>query len=148
MHSQMTCAGWLFIRVSASLGVFQQVSLLSYTVLFHTDGLDLTMTTDCESVGRPTSFHRLLRHSLVFLLTVYATYFRFEFRHIQPPLESSFNRLVCSRVYSLSTLNLFIVCSFILSYCRISVPGGVRTRDNSIFSSIRRYLLINNPLQI
>ena len=72
MHSQMTCAGWLFIRVSASLGVFQQVSLLSYTVLFHTDGLDLTMTTDCESVGRPASFHRFLRHSLVFLLTVYA----------------------------------------------------------------------------
>ena len=72
MHSQMTCAGWLFIRVSASLGVFQQVSLLSYTVLFHTDDLDLTMTTDCESVGRPASFHRFLRHSLVFLLTVYA----------------------------------------------------------------------------
>ena len=29
-----------------------------------------TMTADCESIGRPASFHRLLRHSLVFLLTV------------------------------------------------------------------------------
>ena len=110
------------------------------------------MTTDCESVGRPASFLRLLRHSLVFLLTVYATYSRFEFRHIQPPLEPNFNRLVCSRIYSLSILNLFIVCSFVqfypivvsawtkitcaFFYCRINVPGGVWTRDNLIKSQV------------
>ena len=84
------------------------------------------------------------------------TYFRFEFRHIQPPPEPNFNRLVCSRIYSLSILNLFIVCSFVqfypivvsawtrvtcaFFYCRISVPGGARTRDPLIKSQML-YLL-------
>ena len=80
------------------------------------------------------------------------TYFRFEFQHIQPPLESSFNRLVCSRIYSLSILNLFIVCSFVqfypivvsawtkvacaFFYCRISVPLGTWTRTTQIKSLV------------
>ena len=80
------------------------------------------------------------------------TYFRFEFRHIQPPLEPNFNRLVCSRVYSLSTLNFFIVCSFVqfypivvsawtkvtcaFFYCRISVPLGTWTRTTQIKSLV------------
>ena len=76
-------------------------------------------------------------------IKVTPTYFKFEFRHIQPPLESSFNRLVCSWVYRLSTLNLFIVCSLFYPivdsawtkvtcaffYCRISGPPWTRTRN-------------------
>ena len=94
----------------------------------------------------------VLRYSLSYLLLIMPTYFRFEFRHIQPPQESNFNRLVCSRVYSLITLNLFIVYSFVqfypivvstwskitcaFFYCRISVPLGTWTRTTQIKSLV------------
>ena len=80
LHSRDLSLGFplfhFFIRGYEVDGLLQKPnagnSLFSYTVLFHMDGLDLTMTTDCESVGRPASFLRLLRHSLMLLFTVYA----------------------------------------------------------------------------
>ena len=101
--------------------------------------------------GVPLAFIDFCATRSCFYSLYMPTYFRFEFRHIQPPLEPNFNRLVCSRVYSLSTLNLFIVCSLIylvilslflcelintFFYCRISAPLGTWTRTTQIKSLV------------
>ena len=151
MHSQMTCAGWLFIRVSASLEVFLVVfSTLIYCLILHgwfgshhDHGLRIRRASrQLSSTFAPLArvfTHCICPHTLDLKHTYSAA------------ARVCLYRLVCSRVYSLSTLNFFIVCSlfnFILSlflcelintflYCRISVPGGVRTRDIAIFQSFR-----------
>ena len=153
MHSQMTCAGWLFIRVSASLGVFLVVfSTLIYCLILHgwfgshhDHGLRIRRASrQLSSTFAPLArvfTHCICPHTLDLKHTYSAA------------ARVCLYRLVCSRVYSLSTLNLFIVCSFVqfypivvsawtkitcaFFYCRISVPGGVRTRDTAIFQSFR-----------
>ena len=147
----MTCAGWLFIRVSASLGVFFSRFLYSHIQSYSTRMIWISpWSWIANPYGVPLAFidfcatrvftYRICPHTLDLKHTYSAA------------ARVCLYRLVCSRVYSLSTLNLFIVCSSVqfypivvsawtkvtcaFFYCRISVPLGTWTRTTQIKSLV------------